>query len=106
MKCATRPTLRPAYASLGTWLRDVEAHALARRRDEAEIIFRRRGITFAVYGDTSGAERLIPFDVIPRILARSEWDQLARGCIQRVTALSAYTAILPILMLNDSQTGK
>jgi uncharacterized circularly permuted ATP-grasp superfamily protein len=82
--------IRPAYANLDRWLAEVPAGRLAQRRDEAERIFRRRGITFAVYGDTSGAERLIPFDVIPRILARGEWDRLAAGCIQRVRALNLF----------------
>ena len=71
-------------AALERWLATVPADRLAQRRDEADRLFRRRGITFAVYGDTRGAERLIPFDVIPRILARSEWDRLSAGCIQRV----------------------
>ena len=52
--------VRPAYAALDRWLADVPAERLAQRRDEAERLFRRRGITFAVYGDTSGAERACP----------------------------------------------
>ncbi len=82
--------VRPAYTALEQWLAEVPAERLAQRRDEGERIFRRRGITFAVYGDTSGAERLIPFDVIPRILARGEWDRLSAGCIQRVRALNMF----------------
>jgi len=82
--------VRSAYTALDRWLSGVPGERLAQRRDEAERIFRRRGITFAVYGDTSGAERLIPFDVIPRILSRGEWDRLAAGCIQRVRALNMF----------------
>jgi uncharacterized circularly permuted ATP-grasp superfamily protein len=82
--------VRPSYAALDRWLQGVPAARLAQRRDEADRIFRRRGITFAVYGDNSGAERLIPFDVIPRIIARREWDRLAAGCIQRVRALNMF----------------
>src|SRR5262249_55503183 len=52
--------------------------------------FRRIGITFAVYGDAEAQERLIPFDVIPRILAASEWQTLQRGLEQRVKAINAY----------------
>ena len=82
--------VRPAYAALDAWLAGTPAALLERRRLDAERHFRRQGITFAVYGDTSGAERLIPFDVIPRLITRREWDRLARGCIQRVTALNRF----------------
>jgi uncharacterized circularly permuted ATP-grasp superfamily protein len=60
------------------------------RRREAELIFRRIGITFAVYGDAEAQERLIPFDVLPRILAAAEWDLLSRGLEQRVKTINAY----------------
>lgn len=82
--------VRDSYRALDRWLADVPAERLIQRRDEADRIFRRRGITFAVYGDTSGAERLIPFDVIPRILSRREWNRLSSGCIQRVKALNMF----------------
>jgi uncharacterized circularly permuted ATP-grasp superfamily protein len=82
--------IRSPYVALDRWLAQVPPERLAQRRDEADRIFRRRGITFAVYGDTSGAERLIPFDVIPRILGRREWDRLSAGCIQRVRALNMF----------------
>ncbi len=83
-------SVRPIYAPLDRWLAAVPADRLIQRRDEADRIFRRRGITFAVYGDTSGAERLIPFDVIPRIIGRKEWNRLSAGCIQRVRALNMF----------------
>ena len=64
------------------------------RRDEAELVFRRVGITFAVYGtkdeDGAGTERLIPFDVIPRIIPKREWQQLEAGLRQRVNALNRF----------------
>jgi uncharacterized circularly permuted ATP-grasp superfamily protein len=85
---------RPAYRKLQDWLTTVPPAVLNRRREEADQIFRRRGITFAVYGDPSAAERLIPFDVIPRILAKREWDLLSAGCIQRVKALNMFLADL------------
>jgi uncharacterized circularly permuted ATP-grasp superfamily protein len=65
---------------------------MATRRRQAELFFRRIGITFAVYGDPDAAERLIPFDIVPRILARSEWDGLEAGLKQRVRALNAFLA--------------
>jgi uncharacterized circularly permuted ATP-grasp superfamily protein len=82
--------VRPAYAALDTWLAGLPPDLLEHRRREAELIFRRIGITFAVYGEADSTERLIPFDVIPRILAANEWDTLRRGLEQRVKALNAY----------------
>jgi uncharacterized circularly permuted ATP-grasp superfamily protein len=63
---------------------------IAEKRAEADLLFRRAGITFAVYGDEGGTERLIPFDIVPRIIPASEWDLLQRGLRQRVTALNAF----------------
>ena len=81
---------RAAYAEVAPWLAASGAQERARRQQAAEGLFRKRGITFAVYGDTSGAERLIPFDLIPRVLAAEEWAMVERGCIQRVRALNAF----------------
>jgi uncharacterized circularly permuted ATP-grasp superfamily protein len=82
--------IRPAYAALDAWLGTLPADLLEHRRREAELIFRRIGITFAVYGEAESTERLIPFDVLPRILAAEEWTALSRGLEQRVKALNAY----------------
>jgi len=82
--------IRPAYAGLDAWLKTLPADILDHRRREAEVIFRRSGITFAVYGEADAAERLIPFDVLPRILTAAEWSLLRRGLEQRVRALNAY----------------
>ena len=84
--------VRPAYAGIARWIETHGLAALAAKRAEAEALFRRVGITFAVYGEGGDPERLIPFDVIPRILARSEWDRLARGLTQRVRALNMFMA--------------
>jgi uncharacterized circularly permuted ATP-grasp superfamily protein len=86
----TDGVLRPAYCELSKWLAGVPPDVLDYRRREAELIFRRIGITFAVYGEADATERLIPFDVLPRILAATEWDFLRRGLEQRVRALNAY----------------
>lgn len=83
-------SVRPAYARLANWLDRVPRDVLDYRRREAEFIFRRIGITFAVYGEAEAQERLIPFDIVPRILAAEEWKQLARGLEQRMKALNAY----------------
>jgi len=82
--------VRPVYAELSRWLGEVPPDVLDFRRREAELFFRRIGITFAVYGDPEAQERLIPFDVIPRILSAAEWTVLQRGLEQRVKAINAY----------------
>ena len=87
-------SVRPHYASYDQWLARQPRDVMRARRDEAEMIFRRVGITFAVYGekdeDGAGAERLIPFDLIPRIIPAHEWATMERGLIQRVTALNRF----------------
>ncbi len=83
--------VRPPYAALDKWLGGLPPDLLDHRRREAELIFRRIGITFAVYGEAESTERLIPFDVIPRILAAQRMGHvLRRGLEQRVKALNAY----------------
>ncbi len=82
--------VRPAYAGLSQWLDQIAPDVLDFRRREAELLFRRIGITFAVYGDPEATERLIPFDVIPRIIAAKEWDTVRRGLEQRLKAINAY----------------
>jgi len=81
---------RVAYQRLSQWLNTVDAQWLSSRREQAELLFRRIGITFAVYGSQEATERLIPFDILPRILSRNEWDRLERGLIHRVTALNLF----------------
>ena len=83
-------TLRPAYADFGAILESLSMRSLITKHKAAEEIFRRLGITFAVYGEGGSTERLIPFDVIPRIIDRSEWDLVERGCIQRVKAINSF----------------
>jgi uncharacterized circularly permuted ATP-grasp superfamily protein len=82
--------LRPAYRELSQWLGQISHDVLDQRRREAELLFRRIGITFAVYGEADAQERLIPFDVLPRILAAAEWDHLRAGLEQRVKAVNHY----------------
>jgi uncharacterized circularly permuted ATP-grasp superfamily protein len=82
--------VRPPYAELSRWLEGIRPDLLNLRQREAEVVFRRIGITFAVYGDPEAQERLIPFDIIPRILAAEEWQILHRGLEQRVKSINAY----------------
>ncbi len=82
--------IRAPYAKLSQWLASTAPELLASRREQAELLFRRIGITFAVYGAQDATERLIPFDILPRIIARSEWTALEKGLVQRVTALNLF----------------
>ncbi len=85
---------REHYRTYAQWLSRQSAEVMKARREEAEMIFRRVGITFAVYGakdeDGSGTERLIPFDLIPRIIPAHEWASMEKGLIQRVNALNRF----------------
>jgi uncharacterized circularly permuted ATP-grasp superfamily protein len=86
--------LRPHYRAYADWLTATPPERIARKRAEADIAFHRVGITFAVYGDESaqegGQERLIPFDIIPRIIPSADWLTLQAGLRQRVRALNAF----------------
>ena len=86
--------IRPHYGRYADWLARQSTDSMQARRAEAEVIFRRVGITFAVYGakdeDGAGTERLIPFDLIPRIIPSQEWVQMQQGLVQRVTALNRF----------------
>jgi uncharacterized circularly permuted ATP-grasp superfamily protein len=91
-------SVRPHYQPYSAWLAQQSADVMRARRDEAELIFRRVGITFAVYSGpddnaeagNESTERLIPFDLIPRIIPAQEWASLERGLVQRVTALNRF----------------
>jgi uncharacterized circularly permuted ATP-grasp superfamily protein len=83
---------RAGYGFLKSWLRSTSPETLAIHRTEAELLFRRIGITFAVYGSNEAEERIIPFDIIPRILTKQEWSRLSAGLEQRVRALNAFLA--------------
>jgi uncharacterized circularly permuted ATP-grasp superfamily protein len=72
------------------WLQAQPAATMERARQDADLLFQRVGITFNVYGDEAGSERLIPFDLIPRILPWSEWQRIEAGLRQRVQALNAF----------------
>jgi uncharacterized circularly permuted ATP-grasp superfamily protein len=84
--------VRPPYAAYADWLIREPEDALRLKRAEADSLFHRVGITFAVYGEQDGNERLIPFDIVPRILSVEEWRRLAEGLRQRVRALNAFIA--------------
>jgi len=81
---------RPAYNSYCSWFDGQSRDFLRRKNVEAEGSFRRTGITFNVYGQDEAEERLIPFDMVPRILTGNEWRKLSRGIEQRVSAINAF----------------
>ena len=83
-------SVRDPYRVLSDWIGTQPDNALRKMSSDAEGIFRRLGITFAVYGQEEADERLIPFDVIPRIISAAEWRQLSKGIEQRVRALNAF----------------
>lgn len=82
--------VRGHYRAFDEWLQRMPEEELARKRREAEISFHRVGITFSVYGEEAGNERLIPFDMVPRILPASEWRMLETGLRQRTHALNLF----------------
>jgi uncharacterized circularly permuted ATP-grasp superfamily protein len=91
---ATDGEVRAHFRALADWLAETPAERVAEKRREADLLFHRVGITFAVYGDAhganEGAERLIPFDTIPRVIPKAEWNELAKGLRQRVAALNRF----------------
>ncbi len=82
--------VRSHYLEFESWLSRQSDDLMRLKRAEADLVFRRVGITFAVYGDGAGTERLIPFDVIPRIIPAAEWRRLEAGLRQRVKALNRF----------------
>lgn len=81
---------RPHCATYASWLAEQPPERLRQKRAEADALFHRVGITFAVYGEDEGTERLIPFDIVPRVLPADEWARLSAGLRQRVKALNAF----------------
>ena len=89
MLIADHAARRP-YEAVAEWLATQTRGSIKKKQEEADAIFRRLGITFAVYGEGGSNERLIPFDLIPRVLSAKEWRSLERGIEQRVRALNAF----------------
>ncbi|MBL0021943.1 MAG: circularly permuted type 2 ATP-grasp protein [Sphingomonadales bacterium] len=81
---------RPAYSDYAAWFDGQQLAGLRRKAEEADAVFRRTGITFNVYGANEAEERLIPFDIVPRIINAKEWSRLSRGIEQRVKAINAF----------------
>ena len=82
--------IRPAYRAFREWLDRQPENRVLRKSEQAENFFRKIGITFNVYGEAEADERLIPFDVVPRVLSGNEWRKLSKGIEQRVRAINAF----------------
>ena len=85
-----KTSVRAHYAALNDWMSRQTAELIAEKRQQADLMFRKVGITFAVYGEGADTERLIPFDLIPRVFPQSEWSALEKGLRQRVQALNMF----------------
>lgn len=82
--------VRPHYRRLMARLAELEPDDFGSKREAVELSFLRQGITFTVYGDAQGTERIFPFDMVPRIIPNSEWQFLTRGLEQRIRALNLF----------------
>src|SRR5580692_7511429 len=82
--------VRPHYRRLGGRLETLHETEFTQRRDAVDLAFLRRGVTFTVYNDAEGTERIFPFDLVPRIIPGHEWSRLEAGLIQRITALNLF----------------
>ena len=87
---ASDGSVRAQYEEFANWLDSTPPEKIAQNRQAADLLFHRVGITFAVYGETSGTERLIPFDIVPHIIAGQKWDEVSRGLRQRISALNFF----------------
>ena len=81
---------RPHYAPVAEQIMKLDLPFFERKRRMADVSFRNQGITFTVYGDTRGVEKIFPFDMVPRIIPAEEWDLIERGLTQRITALNLF----------------
>ncbi len=81
---------RPHYRQLLEMFAQMPEEEIERCKKAAELSFLTQGITFTVYGQEQGTERVFPYDVLPRILSQSEWAHIERGLIQRITALNMF----------------
>src|SRR6476661_8058871 len=81
---------RPHYRSVGDAFREVTAGEFSNKQAAVEAAFMRGGVTFTVYNDSQGTERIFPFDCVPRVISAEEWEVIEKGLIQRITALNLF----------------
>src|ERR1700758_5211257 len=82
--------VRPHYRRLFDRFGDMSSEEFQKKRTIADTAFLTQGVTFTVYNDQEGTERIFPFDLIPRIIPRAEWNHVERGLSQRITALNLF----------------
>jgi len=82
--------LRPHYRQFLRHFGEVSPEDFAAKRSAVDLAFLRQGVTFNVYGDSQGTERIFPFDLVPRIIPAREWEHLEAGLVQRITALNLF----------------
>ena len=80
--------VRPLYVPIMNWAKSLPENVIVKKKNEAENLFKKIGITFSVYNNFDSTERLIPFDMFPRIISSTEWKKIKKGVIQRAIALS------------------
>ena len=82
--------IRSVYSPVINWAKSLPESTILKRKSEAENLFKKIGITFSVYNNYDTSERLIPFDMFPRILSKTEWKKIQSGVVQRSMALNAF----------------
>jgi len=82
--------IRPHYSKFGELFQSITAEEFHLKRQSVDLAFMRQGVTFNVYGDSAGTEKIFPFDLLPRIIPAKEWEMLERGLAQRITALNLF----------------
>ena len=82
--------VRHPYTKIMDWANSLTKNIIVRKKNEAENLFKKIGITFSVYNNFDTSERLIPFDMFPRILSNSEWITISKGILQRSIAINAF----------------
>lgn len=82
--------VRDMYDALATRLSGMSKAEFKRRRKMADVLFRNQGVTFTVYSDDKGIEKIFPFDPIPRLVSAEEWDHIERGLVQRIEAINLF----------------
>ncbi len=83
-------SVRPEYRRFAEGFARMSRAEFDARRSDVDVAFMRQGVTFNVYGDSQGTERIFPFDLVPRIIAAKEWEHIAAGLTQRITALNLF----------------
>src|SRR3954467_3647168 len=82
--------VRDHYRKLTAGFGQLQSEEFDQKRQAIDAAFLRQGITFNVYGDSQGAERIFPFDLVPRIIPADEWERIEAGLVQRITALNLF----------------